>query len=796
MDEGQRELATNRLLEIIRGKGGGKGSAPEEPTPPPSPSPAVPASSPTAARGSSFIHQIAKQTPPPTAPSVTPEVPLPPKRQGMGLLEKVLAKPVEAPVKQAAPAAEKEEAIVPPITAPVPPAQPAAPMQVISGKTEAAPKEVPAEKPTKSSVAVTKAIPVEASESLAKKLLGGLKKLSAKKDGVKEDKAPAPKPEPLKAKAKPVKATGKRLFAVDIGASGVKVVELVRSGKGLAIVRLESRSIPPAMRKNPATLPVLQAKLLREMLPADKTRDAEVHLSIPDKLAQTRTVSVPGGAAAELINAIKFQIKKDLPFPIDACEIVYRGFDPKISGKQDLEILAADRKGIEGSVAIAGEVDILPTLVTSIPAASRYLIKDFTGIAAGAGAVVMVDIGASKTSITIIENDKLVFQRTLVTGGDDFTTALTGVALGPNGEELTDIQAEKFKIEVGLPTERDPVYMRAGMPMRPFAERIATEINRSLDFYRRERSAGEIKKIILCGGGALLKRLPEFLAENIGVEIILGTPAMRLNLVQGGGEALETAATELGPLFLPGIAVALADSKDFNMLPQQVKSALKLRAARGIIAPAALGVIVVLILLYTMALKSRGSVEDEFNRVGAKLKDLDLWRSKSQAAEVQFAELGAQFADRKADFDSIKIGEPEIPVYLKALSNLVPENIYLEKLGTRYVPEVDEATSSASEVGGNVKTVDMNSILTAFTKNFGDPLAVQEAATQPKVKRPVFGRVLEINGSIYPQGTMTDVRLVDFVFSLENSGYFRDVAVDSMGTLSSGKVRFRIFCGI
>ena len=88
--------------------------------------------------------------------------------------------------------------------------------------------------------------------------------------------------------------------------------------------------------------------------------------------------------------------------------------------------------------------------------------------------------------------------------------------------------------------------------------------------------------------------------------------------------------------------------------------------------------------------------------------------------------------------------------------------------------------------------------MSTFTKSFGDPLSANNAKkTQAApVKRPVFGRVIELYGTIYSFGTMTDVQLVDFVFSLENSGHFRDVAVDSMAVAESGKVKFRIICGI
>ncbi len=813
-DEDQRDLATNRLLEIIRGKGGVK---PGQSTEPPAPSRAAPSSEPSRSEpapsrsgaltpklsGLSGTSATEPAFPPPPKPEPTPEAPA--RRPGMGLLDKVLAKPSSQPSRPTPVQAPSAPAGVKPETAPRPSVAPSPPAPRPAPTTTAPPTRVIERKSRDTAEpAPDSALP----DSLLPFPQRILKRLKSSKPAVKLPTGGVGQPsKPIRIEKPPapkavVKAKGKRIFSVDFGTSSVKVVELVRQGNRIALAGLYMSAIPVAMRKNPATLPILQTKLLREMIPSDRIKGAEFHVVIQDKSAQSRTVSIPGGAAKELVNAIKFQIKKDLPFPLDNCEIAYNGFDPKLTGKQEFEILAADRRAIETPLGILEEMDLLPSVVTSAPTAAQFLIKDYTGIASGPGAVVLADIGASKTTITIVDSDRVVLSRTVLTGGDDFTNVLTGVAIGPNGEEFNDLQAEKYKIDIGLPAERDPsaAMMKSSILMRPIAERIATEINRSLDFYRRERPSGEIKKIILCGGGALLKRLPEFLSENIGAEIVLGTPAARLMFVQGTGEAIELAATESGPFYLPALAVALDEGKAINMLPQKVRSALRLRAARGVIAPAAFAVMILLVSIYALAVRQRMVTEVEYEKIKSQLSDLDLWRTRSFAAEEQFNKLASELGDRQSDYDSIKTGDPEVSSYLKAFSNLVPENVYLEKLETKFLPEVasdsSSATSSSPAPGGG--SFGFESMMSTFTKSFGNPLSganSQQNRAAP-VKRPVFGRVIELNGTIYPFGTMTDVQLVDFVFSLENSGHFRDVAVDSMAVIEAGKVKFRIICGI
>ena len=60
--------------------------------------------------------------------------------------------------------------------------------------------------------------------------------------------------------------------------------------------------------------------------------------------------------------------------------------------------------------------------------------------------------------------------------------------------------------------------------MRPFLERLLSEIRTSFDFYMTEFQIPKVEKIIMSGGGAGLKGLREFLAEDLGIEIELADP--------------------------------------------------------------------------------------------------------------------------------------------------------------------------------------------------------------------------------------------------------------------------------
>ncbi len=728
MEENQRELATNRLLEIIRrGRAAKPSEAEEKPAPPKEKKKRREAAPPAEAVREPSVPREA-------APEVKPEA-VRPAEAGRGLLDKVISRPVEV--------------------APPPP------------EAEALPVSLP-----------ESLLPLH--RRLLKRLLAYLKRPPA-----------VPEKAPKKISLPTLKGKGKRILALDIGTAAVKLIEMVKQAGTFRLVSLEVRPIPPAMRKRKSGLDVLLAKTLRELLPSKRLAKSELHVVLPDQSAQFRTIDLPVVAAKERLNAIRFQIKKELPFPLEVCDINYRGWVPKVKGRQEVEVLAVDRRVLGSQLELLSEVGLLPVHITSTAASARFLIADYSGIDTKKGAVAIADIGAAKTTVTILEGGKLVLCRTIATGGEDFTAVLQGLGLGPNGEDLTDIQAEQYKMDIGLPAEGDSTTMRIAILMRPVAERISAELARSLDFYRRGRGHADLNKLILVGGGALMKRLPEFLAKHLGIDVEVGDPLARVQSDPDMDQEMKSQLVDSGPTLLPALAVALDDGRELNVLPPEEKSIIKLRRAKSYVPPAAAALMVVMIGLHTMALKSLDSSDIQHNLLKSQITELDNYRAQFLVTKAEFDKFNAEMAGRRQDFESIRIGDPEITNYLQLLSHLVPSNIYFDRIRTRFIPK-GKKPEAAEEEGQGADTT--SSRLEEFNRIKSD-LTLENGETRP-VKRPVYGRTLELKGHVYPQGSITDVQLVDFVFALESSGYFREVAVDSLTTLDSGKVRFTIICGI
>ena len=756
MAEKHRELATSRLLDIIR-----RGAA----------SPVSPPGKPAAPTQEDLPEQVPRAVdkpdesahPPPKAVSEVPKPALTRKKEDSELLKEILSRPDAATaLKQKIPSPKKSEA-------------------------------------PKSDESLTDAF-MPVSKRVAKRLKSALSdiKFPTRKTPVPEieaeKKAARAK---VKTTALKVRVKGKHVFGLDIGTSSIKVVEVVKSGSDCSVLSVGIHDIPQGMRENQAGLDVLLTKTIREMLSADKLKNVGLHVLLPDRNTQVRRIDLPEIAPKERLNAIKFQINRDLPFPVEVCEVSYSGLDPKVKGRQEIEVLAIDRRELDRRIDILDEIGLAPTHLTSTPVTMKFLIDGYKGIEINKGAIAIADIGAAKTTISIIENRKVILCRTVATGSDDFSEVLYGLSLKPNGEELSKTEAEEYKIEHGLMLEGTPETMRVAILMRPVAERISAEISRSLDFYSREKGAGALQKLILIGGGALMKRLPEFLSEHLGVVVEVGDPMARIELAPTISEEDRKIIEERRPAFLPALSIALDDSRTHNVLPPELKTAERLKGAKRIIPPVALSIIVAMLALYALALSELNATESDHDKLKKKLTGLVRHRTDYLVAKAQVDKLQTQLIQRGEDFAVIAEKAPEIPKYLQLLSNIVPSFIYLDRLRTRYIvdPKAMEEPPEPGEEG-----VSEEKIPEAFKPTYDRVLAEllgkgEEEQIEMK-KRHIYGKVLEIDGTVYRQGTLTDVKLTNFIYDLENSGWFREVAIDSFERTVSGMIKFKVICGL
>jgi type IV pilus assembly protein PilM len=86
---------------------------------------------------------------------------------------------------------------------------------------------------------------------------------------------------------------------------------------------------------------------------------------------------------------------------------------------------------------------------------------------------------------------------------------------------------------------------------------LATEVRRSVDFYRRQHRNEEVDRVVLTGGSAAITGLASFVEAETGISTQVADPFSYLS--DGGDETFRTYLRDIGPSMVVAVGLALRD---------------------------------------------------------------------------------------------------------------------------------------------------------------------------------------------------------------------------------------------
>src|SRR3989344_139069 len=158
--------------------------------------------------------------------------------------------------------------------------------------------------------------------------------------------------------------------------------------------------------------------------------------------------------------------------------------------------------------------------------------------------VLLIDFGASRTKLSIVEFCMVKSYHTIDRGGADISASISK-SLG-----VTFSEAEKMKKEFGL--FGNPAEKALSEIIKTHIDYIFSETNNVLLGYEKKNDR-TISKVIFSGGGALLKGLHEVAVNNFRAEIVTGHPFSKVGAPAFLDKVLET----MGPEFAVALGLAL-----------------------------------------------------------------------------------------------------------------------------------------------------------------------------------------------------------------------------------------------
>ena len=340
------------------------------------------------------------------------------------------------------------------------------------------------------------------------------------------------------------------MLGLDVSSSSVKLVELSRGSSGqftlerCAMEPLERGWITDGNIENFDEV----AGAVRRAVKKCGTRTKNVAMALPPSAVITKKIVLPGGLSEqELEVQVESEANQYIPFSLDEVSLDFCVIGPSASSAGDVDVLIAasrkdkvqDRQGLAEAAGLNAVILDVESYASRL--AADRLIQTLPNNGADA-IVALFEIGAFTTSMQVIRNQEVLYDRDQAFGG----AQLTQLIVRQYG--FTPEEAETKKRGGDLPDDYG-----SGV-LQPFVESTAQEISRAMQFFFTSTPYNRVDYAFLAGGSAALAGLTAALTQQTSFPCSLIDPFAGMEI---GGGVRENKLRREAPSYLTACGLAM-----------------------------------------------------------------------------------------------------------------------------------------------------------------------------------------------------------------------------------------------
>lgn len=303
--------------------------------------------------------------------------------------------------------------------------------------------------------------------------------------------------------------TRESLLSVDIGSSGIKLVELDTTEEKPKLVNIGLSPISgDVFSSNVISQSEKVAERITALLDANGIAGKRVVTSVPAPSVFTKRVKMPKQEIDELTSNLQFEAANFIPHNIDAVKLDFHIIGA--SGKNQLDVLVvAVKNEIIDSFLNCISLSGLETAVVDVDSFALQNIFELGYPELMNKCVALINMGARYSSINVCRDGQSLFSGDISIGGKYFTDSII------EGLGVTPEEAETYKkSKEGHAAIKDAL---ADILDRNI-DYVASELNRQLSFFwNASGTDGGIDRIMVTGGGSLISGLVEEIGEKTGI---------------------------------------------------------------------------------------------------------------------------------------------------------------------------------------------------------------------------------------------------------------------------------------
>lgn len=340
---------------------------------------------------------------------------------------------------------------------------------------------------------------------------------------------------------------GNHLVGLDIGTSAIRAAEVKHTRHGSSFERFAERVLPAGVLEHGELRePKVLSDELKRLWKTARFHTKHVALAVNGPGVTVRTVELPQSDTHAGLDAV---IEDMIPMSSGEAIVDYLALEDYVGadgvGMTRYLVVAAPAPEVEQIVKAVLDAGLVPDRVDLAPIAAARAVADEAASIEQRESEVIVDLGASMTSIVVTHDGGPRLVRILPGGGDDLTEALR--------IELDCDAAEAFmrKASSGIPDGANTGGSTgAAAVLERHLGHTIDEIVRSIDYYRQTADAATPTRCLIVGGGARVRGLRERLEHDLGIPVVYGDPFARFGSIpvpeEDRDEVARTAAVAIG----------------------------------------------------------------------------------------------------------------------------------------------------------------------------------------------------------------------------------------------------------
>jgi len=307
------------------------------------------------------------------------------------------------------------------------------------------------------------------------------------------------------------------LIGLDISSTSVKLLELSKTGSSYRIEGIAVEPLPAnaVVEKNITEVEAV-GESVKRALTKSKIKSKFAAIAVAGSSVITKKITMPADLSEdEMEGQIQLEADQYIPYPLEEVNLDFQVMGITENNPETVDVLLAACRSenvdervtaVELAGLTAKIVDIEAYTVETVFSAMASQMPD-EGMDK---TIAIVDIGATMTNLSVIQNHRLIYTREQNFGGKQLTEEIM---------RRYGLSYDEAGLAGGLPDNYEPEVLE------PFKETTAQQVSRFLQFfYSAGGSDGDIDHLVLAGGTACLPNIAELTESHIGVPTSIANP--------------------------------------------------------------------------------------------------------------------------------------------------------------------------------------------------------------------------------------------------------------------------------